>query len=499
MASFRKNFYEENKAFALLCYFGESIRFVLIKNSRRKLNTQMQVIKITLSLIFIFLSQLLIAQLTEPMYAIRKDKKWEFYDNNNELLFPNKADIGPLMVYPYYHGWAKVQQLKTDGEEIYFQDGVIDEKGNFKDLGIVPEGFLIMGIDLIEGQKVIFWSNWNERFFMSPKGDQVPTRPSETANWLGGRLLSNQESPGTYEIWDILEAKVLFKVEAEALGRYSKDLLAAKKNGLWGAINLDGKWVIEPKFKAAGAFNLEDEYAFEPEVAFRNGILAVSEDSVKWGFVDIKGKWKIEAQYTDVLYIGKGHWMGQTENGWQLINPKGKIVKKLLFEDTPDYALIDQLIRNADKIYNLKGKLLHQGADAYQILGDGFFVARTEGQLSLYKGKKFIKKLPKEIELMKLEPFSNGVSTVKVFKEGGIGYLGFINQKGDWMIEPNIRARYGSDEIPRAMKTHIHIWDGKKHTFYKHDGTIITEITSDGSWEMFMPLQDGNQGFWAPI
>ncbi len=447
----------------------------------------------------LFLSQLLLAQGTEPMYAIRKDKNWEFYNNNNELLFPNKSDIGPMMVYPYYHGWAKVQRLKRDGTEIYFQDAVLDEKGNFQDLGMIPEGFLITGIDLIEGQKVLFWSNWNERFFMSPDGKKVPEDPSEETQWLGGRLLSDTEGNGTYKVWDILDAKLLFEVEADALGRYTNGLLAAKKEGLWGAVNLKGEWVIAPQFKAAGASNLEEEYAFEPEVSFRNGLLPASKDSTNWGLINAKGKWGIPPQYAEILYVGQDHWMGKTEKGWQLINPKGRIIKKLLLEDTPEFALFDQYVIGADAIFNLKGKQIHQGADAYQILGDGFFVASMEGQLTLYKGRKRIKKLPKEIKLMKIHPFSNGLATVEVFKEGGKGYIGFMNQQGEWAIEPNLDVSYGGSGVPVARKNFIYLRIKGKHVFYGHDGNLITEIASDGSWDMFSILEDGNSGFWAPM
>lgn len=362
------------------------------------------------------------------MYAIRKDKKWEFYDNKNELLFPQNENIGPMMVHTYYHGWCKVQQLRKDKDDIFFQDGVIDEKGAFKKLPIFTEGYMIAGVEQIEGRGILFWSNWNQRFFMSPKGKKVPKVPSEMATYLGERFLADKTASNQYEIWDILEAKVLFKIEADALGFFGNGHLTVKKGGLWGVVNQKGEWELKPHFKEVGAFNFEGVYAVEPERSFQNGLLVVSEDSVTWGGISAKGKWKLKPQYSELLYLGQNHWVGKTENGWQLINAKGKIVKKLLLEDSPDCALIDNYIIGADAIYNLKGKVIHQGAEAYQILGDGFFVARIEGQLHLYNAKKLIKKLPPDIKLLKLAPFSNGLSTVKVFKEGGIGYLGFLNQ-----------------------------------------------------------------------
>lgn len=266
-----------------------------------------------------------------------------------------------------------------------------------------------------------------------------------------------------------------------------------------GAVNLKGEWVIEPQFKAAGAFDLESEYAFEPEATFRNGLLAVSKDSVNWGFVNAKGKWKVSPQFSEILDVGQGYWMGKTEKGWQLISPKGKIMKSVLLEDAPTQALLGELIIGSSAIYNLKGKQIHQTADAYQILGDGFFVARMDDQLTLYKGRKMIKKLPKEIKLMKIHPFSNGLATVQVFKEGGKGYIGFINQQGEWVIEPNLDASYGGSGVPVASKTFIYLRIKRKHVFYGHDGNLITEIASDGSWDMFSVLEDGNSGFWAPM
>lgn len=187
-----------------------------------------------LIIITTFFSQFLFAQEAEPMYAIRKDLRWEFYNSKNELMFPVKRAIGPQMIPSFYHGWCKVQRAQVKGGDVVLQDGVIDQKGEFKELPAVPAGFLIMGVDLVEGQKILFWSNWNERFFMNPDGKKVPEQPSETATWLEGGLLYTNEVVGIYEVWDILKAKRLFKIEADDLGRHTEDLLAVKQKGLWG-------------------------------------------------------------------------------------------------------------------------------------------------------------------------------------------------------------------------------------------------------------------------
>lgn len=81
--------------------------------------------------------------------------------------------------------------------------------------------------------------------------------------------------------------------------------LAVKKNGLWGYIDTEGNWVLEPQYRAAKSFS--------------NGLAGVCIDDM-WGFIDRSGKIVITCEYEDVDYWNeKGCCMVFEGDFWRLL------------------------------------------------------------------------------------------------------------------------------------------------------------------------------------
>lgn len=106
-----------------------------------------------------------------------------------------------------------------------------------------------------------------------------------------------------------------FYRNGKVIGSYSDadiitddNMIAICKDGKWGYVDLDGKEIIAPKYKAAKSFS--------------NGLAAVS-DGEKWGFIDPAGNLVIDYLFYGGEYFNaEGCCMVETGQGttWQLIS-----------------------------------------------------------------------------------------------------------------------------------------------------------------------------------
>ena len=67
---------------------------------------------------------------------------------------------------------------------------------------------------------------------------------------------------------------------------WAQSLAAAKQNGKWGYITLQGEWAIRPQFDAAQSFS--------------GGLAAVKVDG-KWGYINAQGSFVITPQFEEAL------------------------------------------------------------------------------------------------------------------------------------------------------------------------------------------------------
>lgn len=464
------------------------------------------------------------AQAPKPMVAYRIGIDWHFYNTKNELMFPVNEVIAPPMVSAYFHGWCRVGLPGVIEGMIVIRDGVINEKGIEVPLAEMPDGYRIVGIDKEDGKKIITISNWVNIGCVNEQGKRVPAKALWHWQRLGngwgagyGTMTDNPdeqaevnfpsagESEMEYEIWDINNATLLFKLKAEEIGHYAEGYLTAKKDGLWGFVDKKGNWTISPRFQDLGAADImeDDTYDdFYKRRSLQNGVIPAQTKDGEWGLVNAKGTWLLKGKYAEVSYAGDGNWFYKLPDAqtWVLCDAKGKLWKDLEF-DAPQKIRQGCLFTNQiDKweLVNAGGKVFYATSEPPLYLGDGYYcVITAEGRTAIIDAKgKLIKILEEGTSISITGTFSYGLVAVLVeTKEGS--KLGYLNTKGEWIIAPG-KIPFEGAELPTAMDGFIYIWTGEKHIFYDFSGEKIREDSSDGKWEMMVPLQDGNAGFWAP-
>ncbi len=87
---------------------------------------------------------------------------------------------------------------------------------------------------------------------------------------------------------------------------FSEGLAAVKKDGLWGYIDTDGKYAVEPKYYGAWSFS--------------EGLAAVQDKNGKWGFIDKSGNEVVAAAYDGAWYFSKGLAVVVSGNRYGYIN-----------------------------------------------------------------------------------------------------------------------------------------------------------------------------------
>ena len=101
------------------------------------------------------------------------------------------------------------------------------------------------------------------------------------------------------------------------------EIVPAKFNGKYGAINLKGKWVIEPIFDSINNF-----YNGFSET-YKNG---------KQGLIDTEGKLIIDYKYDFVGLVENERVLIQTENHYNFADLEGNLISKISFTDAEDFS-----------------------------------------------------------------------------------------------------------------------------------------------------------------
>ncbi|MFZ3052382.1 MAG: WG repeat-containing protein [Sulfuricurvum sp.] len=144
----------------------------------------------------------------------------------------------------------------------------------------------------------------------------------------------------------------------------SNGLAAASKNGQYGYIDINGQWIIKPKFDEAykfdtvdnnvslamawidekhGYINQKGEWIIKPifgshyDTGFENEVAMVSPvNSSLYGLIDTKGKWILKPQYewdtAGDIQIYKGHFTLMKNGKWGVINAQGKWIIEPKYE-----------------------------------------------------------------------------------------------------------------------------------------------------------------------
>lgn len=188
----------------------------------------------------------------------------------------------------------------------------------------------------------------------------------------------------------ISESKT-FTVEAfdHNTAPFGENLIAVKKNGKWGFMDVKGKMVIKPQYQKANNF-------FE-------GLARVKING-KYGYINNKGKLIIKAEYDDAAY--------QFENGFAQVSKNGKW-------------------GNIDKEGNVIIPITYQDTNAYK---DGLILVKQNGK---YGYINIQNEMVIEPQFKDAQEFYDGVARVKKNNKWG-----YINEKGELIISYQYSEAY---------------------------------------------------------
>lgn len=207
--------------------------------------------------------------------------------------------------------------------------------------------------------------------------------------------------------------KPQFRKADDFSGRYA----AAMKDKKWGFIDATGKWVIEPQYDKAKAFNsgyalvLEDKEwkyinnknetltvpATDKFFDFNDGVAFIRVDN-KIGLIDTKGKTILEPKYVKIMGFHDGHAKFQDADAWGIISKTGEVVVPAEYEEISRYS---------------KSGLWAKKGGEFGVINNGKFTPISG--------------------IEKIWDFTN---SSKLTYARSNGKMGFINAKGEWVIEP---------------------------------------------------------------
>ena len=249
----------------------------------------------------------------------------------------------------------------------------------------------------------------------------------------------------------------------------AQELALVRENNMFGYINTVGEYVIEPQFKLAKNFS---------------GSFAAVLQGEKWGFINTSGEWAIESQYDKVKEFNSGYALVLKEYIWYYIDGSKTILSTPVQEKYYDFNADGVAFFRLEKKVGLlgtDGKLIIEPTyDVIKPFVDGYARVRNGKNWGMIdkKGSVFI-----PIEYLEIGDYNSaGVwarkgETFGVISDGEfntilgadkiwdfnntssltyarrIKKVGFVNNKGEWVIEPIYKkVRAFSNELAPVFK-----------------------------------------------
>jgi len=220
-----------------------------------------------------------------PVQASGSGDPWIFIDEEGVQVVPGLFGDASVFV----GGLAPVQQ--QDGDKRY---GFINKQGEYI---IEPQFYLASVFSQDEGLAVVMPEQGSLMGYISTKGGIVIEPQFAYAGTFAEGLatvkMSNVQGRDDWGAINTL-GEVVIPCEFGEIGRFSGGLAPAckmdeeTKTRLWGFIDAQGQWVIEPQYTSADTFSAE-------------GLAAVNTGTVdkpRWGFVNTDGSVAIEPRFS---------------------------------------------------------------------------------------------------------------------------------------------------------------------------------------------------------
>lgn len=237
-------------------------------------------------------------------------------------------------------------------------------------------------------------------------------------------------------------------MESIAESLFWKPVCVQDMSGLWGYIDIDGSYVIEPRYQEASSFDenglaavmdansglygyidTSGNYVIEPQFLaaynFSQGLAVVQNSDQLAGYIDTSGNYVIAPQFKTATSFYEDHAfvrLSGTDDfsgAWAIIDTNGNLLTEKIFY--PDAA------NNGDSVY------CPSGTYRVRILNrEGYFYINTQGEIIAPKnGDGFLGAYY----------FGDGYGSVR---DGATNLCGYIDSNGDWAIPPKF---YNADSF----------------------------------------------------
>ena len=248
-----------------------------------------------------------------------------------------------------------------------------------------------------------------------------------------------------------LAGKIAVPLEYEDVNRFSGNIAAAKKDGLYGYIDTAG--------------NVSIPFVYKQVWPYQNGIACIRTDD-KYGVIDENGKAVLEPKYEFIQIYWDGIIAVQQDDKWGVFDKQGKQIAPFIYDsftayNCDGYAEVGQNGKCGliDKNGKLVVPLEYESVSFFR--EDGF------AEASLSKRKKVL--IGHDGKILKgfgslLFGFTEGLAAVK--KKGKWGY---IDTNGKDVIAPQYADATGfSDGVARVMDM-----NGKCGFIDKQNNTVV--------------------------
>ena len=202
-------------------------------------------------------------------------------------------------------------------------------------------------------------------------------------------------------------------------------ILVVTADGLYGYLDTDGEWLIEPEYTYA-----------EP---FKNGY-AVARIDGKMGIIDEEGNWIVEPAYKRIIYDGYDAFFAteSEDDAYRLFDLDNNRLNELLFDEIECYGFDGELCSKKDCDTGLWGFV--------NISGEYVIEPQYDDVHGFYNGVAVVidNKSEKRAYIDKKGNFitdyifdaANGFSKEGIASVEVDGKWGYIKSDGSWLLEP---------------------------------------------------------------
>ncbi|MEM8584360.1 MAG: WG repeat-containing protein [Bacteroidota bacterium] len=236
----------------------------------------------------------------EGLALVRKNGRWHFIDARGEQVGQDWR-----AAWPYSEGLARVQS----------DEDLIGFIGETAQVAILPT-FLSAG-DFQEGHA---WVRTVSGFGLIDAEGQTVIEPQyeKLSDLTNGRLVFKQaEKYGLRDLDQILIAPQYDRLTDDG------DLLRAREGRLYGYLQPDGEWMIEPAYQMASPF--------------ANGRATVLKEG-EWQLIDVSGRNLLAADYQQLFPAGEQLWVVEADGAYGAVNADGRVVIDLVYDEIQPFS-----------------------------------------------------------------------------------------------------------------------------------------------------------------